>query len=79
MRLTMSEACELTKKLRSEQAKEHRSKVTQGDYCRGLTDTEYNKLSIQGKGAGSKGHKHSFTKLWSYHNSGVKIKLNITK
>ena len=48
MRLTMSEACELTKKLRSERAKEHRSKVTQGDYCRGLTDTEYNKLSIQG-------------------------------
>ena len=60
----MKEACEYVKNSRLERNRKHRLEVTQGDYCSGLTDKEYNKLRVSMKGAGSKGRSFSHTKLW---------------
>ena len=62
--MTMKEACEYIKNSRLERNRKHRLEVTQGDYCSGLTDKEYNKLRVTMKGAGSKGRSFSHTKLW---------------
>ena len=62
--MTMKEACEYVKNSRLERNRKHRLEVTQGDYCSGLTDREYNKLRVSMKGAGSKGRSFSHTKLW---------------
>lgn len=66
--MTMKEACEYVKNSRIEQARKHRIEVTQGDLCSGLTESEYNKVRTKVKGAGSRGRKHSHTKLWSHYN-----------
>ena len=66
--MTMKEACEYVKTTRIANAKKHRKEVTQGDLCSGLTDREYNKVKTKVKGAGSRGRKHSHTKLWSHYN-----------
>ena len=60
----MKEACEYVKNSRLERNRKHRLEVTQGDYCSGLTDKEYNRMYIKGKGAGSKGRSYSHNKLW---------------
>ena len=65
--MTMKEACEYVKNSRLERNRKHRLEVTQGDYCSGLTDREYNKLKVPMKGAGSKGRSFSHTKLWESH------------
>lgn len=65
--MTMKEACEYVKNSRLERNRKHRLEVTQGDYCSGLTDREYNKLKVSMKGAGSKGRSFSHTKLWESH------------
>jgi len=65
--MTMKEACEYVKNSRLERNRKHRLEVTQGDYCSGLTDREYNKLRVSMKGAGSKGRSFSHTKLWESH------------
>lgn len=65
--MTMKEACEYVKNSRLERNRKHRLEVTQGDYCSGLTDREYNKLRVPMKGAGSKGRSFSHTKLWESH------------
>lgn len=70
--MTMKEACEYVKNSRLERNRKHRLEVTQGDYCSGLTDREYNKLRVPMKGAGSKGRSFSHNKLWEsqkYSNS----------
>ena len=66
--MTMKEACEYVKTTRIAEAKKHRKEITQGDLCSGLTDREYNKVRTKVKGAGSRGRKHSHTKLWSHYN-----------
>lgn len=65
--MTMKEACEYVKTSRIEKAKKHRLEVTKGDLCSGLTESEYNKIRTKVKGAGSRGRKHSHTKLWSHY------------
>lgn len=60
----MKEACEYVKNSRLERNRKHRLEVTQGDYCSGLTDKEYNRMYIKGKGAGSKGRSYSHNKIW---------------
>tara|TARA_R100001463_G_scaffold43040_1_gene89913 strand:+ start:214 stop:507 length:294 start_codon:yes stop_codon:yes gene_type:complete len=65
--LTMKEACEYVKNSRIAKAKKHRSEVTQGDFCSGLSDKEYKKYKVKMKGAGSKGRSFSHTKLWESH------------
>ena len=60
----MKEACEYVKNSRLERNRKHRLDVTQGDYCSGLTDKEYNRMYIKGKGAGSKGRSYSHNKIW---------------
>ena len=62
--MTMKEACEYVKNSRLAKNRKHRIEVTQGDYCSGLTDKEYNRVRIKGKGAGNKGRTYSHTKLW---------------
>lgn len=66
--MTMKEACEYVKTSRIAKAKKHRIEITQGDLCSGLTDKEYKRLKVKGKGAGSRGRKYSHTKLWSDQN-----------
>ena len=60
----MKEACEYVKNSRLERNRKHRLEVTQGDYCSGLTDKEYNRWHVRGKGAGSKGRSYSHNKIW---------------
>ena len=71
--MTMKEACEYVKTSRIANARKHRIEVTKGDLCSGLTDKEYNRLKVKGKGAGSKGRKYSHTKLWSDQNISNRI------
>jgi hypothetical protein len=71
--MTMKEACEYVKTSRIAKAKKHRVEVTQGDLCSGLTDKEYGRLKVKGKGAGSRGRKYSHTKLWSDQNLSHRI------
>lgn len=71
--MTMKEACEYVKTSRIVKAKKHRVEVTQGDLCSGLTDKEYGRLKVKGKGAGSRGRKYSHTKLWSDQNLSNRI------
>ena len=72
--MTMKEACEYVKTSQIAKAKKHRVEVTQGDLCSGLTDKEYGRLKVKGKGAGSKGRTYSHTKLWSDQNSSNRIR-----
>ena len=62
--MTMKEACEYVKNSRLAKNRKHRLEVTKGDYCSGLTDKEYNRMYIKGKGAGSKGRSYSHNKIW---------------
>ena len=66
--LTMKEACEYVKNSRIAKAKKHQSEVTQGDYCSGFTNKEYNKVKTPMKKASSKGRTFSHTKLWQSQN-----------
>ena len=71
--MTMKEACEYVKNSRIAKAEKHRLEVTKGDLCGGLTDKEYRRLKVKGKGAGSRGRKYSHTKLWSDQNLSNRI------
>ena len=71
--MTMKEACEYVKNSRLAKNRKHRIEVTQGDYCSGLTDKEYKRLHVKGKGAGNKGRTHSHTKLWNQYNHSNNI------
>lgn len=62
--MTMKEACEYVKNSRLARAKEHRNKFKSDGLCSGLTDKEYNRMYIKGKGAGSKGRSYSHNKIW---------------
>jgi len=62
--MTMKEACEYLTNSRKERNRSHQIEVTNGNYCSGLTNKEYNRMHIKGKGAGSKGRTYSHTKLW---------------
>ncbi len=66
--LTMKEACEYVKNSRLERNRKHRLEVTQGDYCNGFSDKEYNRVKTPMKKASSKGRTFSHTKLWQSHN-----------
>lgn len=61
----MKEMCEYVKNSRIEKAKKHRAIHAVDGLCRGLTQKEYDRMYIKGKGAGSKGRTYSHTKLWS--------------
>ena len=62
--MSMKELCSYVKAKQSEKARIHRTTVTKGDYCSGLTAREYKKYKVSAKGAGSKGRSYSHTKLW---------------
>jgi hypothetical protein len=62
--MTMKQACEYLTNSRKERNRSHQIEVTNGNYCSGLTNKEYNRMHIKGKGAGSKGRTYSHTKLW---------------
>ena len=66
--MTMKEACEYVKNSRLAKAKKHRSEVTQGNYCSGFSNKEYNKVKTPMKKASNKGRTFSHTKLWQSHN-----------
>ena len=71
--MTMKEVCAYVAQKRKAEAKEHRTKVTQGEYCTGLTDREYKKYRVKAKGAGSRGRLYSHTKLWVAQNRSERI------
>jgi hypothetical protein len=66
--MTMKEACEYVKTSHKKRSAIHSATVTNGDYCSGLNDREYNKVKIKVKGAGGRSRKYSHTKLWSDQN-----------
>lgn len=69
----MKEACEYVKNSRLERNRKHQIEVTKGDLCSGLTEKEYNRLHVKGKGAGSKGRAYSHTKLWEAQGRSERI------
>lgn len=71
--MTMKEVCSYVKAKQSENARIHRTTVTKGDYCSGLTAKEYKKYQVKAKGAGSKGRSYSHTKLWESQNRSERI------
>ena len=74
--MTMKEACEYVKTSRIEKAKKHRFEVTRGDLCSGLTNKEYNRITMPMKKASMKGKTYSHTKIWNYNNSGIHLLQN---
>jgi hypothetical protein len=62
--MTMKEACEYVKNSRLAKAKQHRIDNAKYGECKGLTQKEYNRMYIKGKGAGSKGRSYSHNKIW---------------
>ena len=66
--LTMKQACEYLTNSKKQRNRQHLAKVTQGDYCNGFSDKEYNKVKTPMKKASSKGRTFSHTKLWQSQN-----------
>ena len=66
--MTMKEVCEYVKTSHKKRSAIHSATVTNGDYCSGLNDREYNRVKIKVKGSGGRGRKYSHTKLWSDKN-----------
>jgi hypothetical protein len=73
MRMAMKELCSYVKAKQSENARIHRTTVTQGEYCSGLTIKEYNSMKVSVKRVGSKSRSYSHTKLWKYNNEGINL------
>lgn len=71
--MTMKEACEYVKNSRIERNRKHRIDHANDGLCKGLTEKEYNRMYIKGKGAGSKGRSYSHTKLWKAQNRSERI------
>lgn len=71
--MTMKEACEYVTNKKKANAIHRNNVVAINGSCSGLTEKQYKSIKTKVKGAGSKGRKHSHTKLWDYNNSGVKI------
>lgn len=69
----MKEVCEYVKTSHRKRSAIHSATVTNGDYCRGLNDREYNRVKVKVKGAGSRGRRYSHTKLWSDQNFSNRI------
>lgn len=65
--MTMKEACEYVKNSRLAKAKQHRIDNAKYGECKGLTQKEYNRWYVKGKGAGSKGRSFTHNKLWESH------------
>ena len=55
----MKEVCEYVKTSHKKRSAIHSATVTNGDYCSGLNDREYNRVKVKVKGAGSRCRKYS--------------------
>ena len=60
---------EQQKKLR---ASEHRRKHAHDGLCSGLTQSEYNKMTVRQKTTFSKARKFTHNRLWNYTNNKIK-------
>ena len=69
----MKELCSYVKAKQSENARLHRTMVTQGNYCSGLTTKEYNRVKTSVKKVGAKSRSHAHTTLWSYNSEGINL------
>ena len=69
--MTMKEACAYKVQNRKARAAAHQRKVLKeigpDAIIEGFTDKEYRRISIRGKGAGSKGRKASYSSIWKHY------------
>ena len=69
--MTMKEVCEYVANQRKMNAIHRNNVVAINGSCRGLTERQYKSVKMKVKGAGSRGRKHSHTKLWNHYNEPI--------
>jgi len=62
-----------------ERVMQHRAIIAMYGQTKGLTDSEWNNVEIRVKGSGTKGKGHANTRLWLYHNEGIKLQTKYKK
>ena len=65
--MTMKEACEYVANQKVANAIHRNNVVAIDGACSGVTERQYKSIKTKVKGAGSRGRKHSHTKLWSHY------------
>ena len=70
--MTMKEACEYVANQKVANAIHRNNVVAIDGSCSGVTEKQYKSIKTKVKGAGSRGRKHSHTRLWNHYNEPVK-------
>ena len=69
--MTMKEVCEYVTNQRKVNAIHRNNVVAINGSCSGVTEKQYKSIKTKVKGAGSRGRKHSHTKLWNHYNEPI--------
>ena len=76
----MKELCEYSKQQKILRAAEHRRKHAHDGVCSGLTQSEYNKMTVRQKTSFSKARKFTHNRMWrETHKKFDTKQLNIIK
>ena len=62
--MTMKELCEYSKQQKISRARGHRLKHAHEGLCGGLTQSEYNRMTVRQKSTFSKARKFTHNKMW---------------
>ena len=62
--MTMKELCEYSSRQKKLRARGHRLKHAHDGLCGGLTQSEYNKMTVRQKSTFSKARKFTHNKMW---------------
>ena len=62
--MTMKELCEYSKQQKELRAAEHRRKHAHDGLCSGLTQSEYNRMTVRQKSSFSKARKFTHNRMW---------------
>ena len=68
----MKELCNYSIQQKKLRAAEHRRKHNHDGQCSGLTQSEYNKMTVRQKTTFAKARKFTHNRLWNYNNSKIK-------
>jgi hypothetical protein len=62
--MTMKELCEYSLQQKKLRASEHRRKHAHNGMCSGLTQSEYNRMTVRQKSTFSKARKFTHNRMW---------------
>ena len=78
--MTMKELCEYSKQQKKLRAAEHRRQHSHDGLCSGLTQSEYNRMTVRQKSTFSKARKFTHNRMWrDTHKKFDTKQLNIIK